>query len=86
MAIKKLMSAGAIVAGLAGTGLVGALVSTTSISYAEEVIDEAASNEDAGRPRGPGESARGPGGPPPLDVAADALGISEDELRTELEA
>ncbi len=86
MAIKKLLLAGAIVTSLAGAGLVWALVSTTSVSFAEEATDEAAT--DAGRPGNHGEGGRGPGpgGPPPLDAAAEALGITEDDLRTELEA
>lgn len=86
MAIKKWLLAGVIVTGLAGAGLVGALVSPTSVSHAEEATDEAATDdESAGRP---GHGGRGPGlgGPPPLDVAADTLGITEDELRTELRA
>jgi hypothetical protein len=35
-----------------------------------------------GGPRGP--MGRGPGGPPPLDAAATAIGITVDQLRTEL--
>lgn len=84
MAIKKLLLAGAIVTSLAGAGLVWALVSTTSASYAEE----AATDEDGGRPGHPGEGGRepGPGGPHPLSVAAEALGITEEELHDQLEA
>ena len=83
MAIKKLLLAGAIAASLAGAGLVGALVGSPSLSYAEEAADE--QSGDAGTPgdrgRGPG-----PGGPASFDVAAETLGITEEELRTELEA
>ena len=89
MAIKKLLLAGAIVAGLAGAGLVGALVGGTSVSYAEEATDEAATDDESGRGPGPGDGGgRGPGhgGPPPFEVVAETLGITEDELRTELEA
>ena len=88
MAIKKVMLAGAIAATLAGAGLVGALVANTSISFAEE-----ATPDDGGPPGprdggGPGHGGpgHGLGGPAALDVAAEALGITEDELRTELEA
>ena len=88
MAIKKLLLAGAIVAGLAGAGLVGALVGGTSVSYAEEATDEAATDDESGRGLGPGDGGgRGPGhgGPPPFEVVAETFGITEDELRTELE-
>lgn len=79
MAMKKWLLAGAIAASLAGAGLVGALVGTTSVSYAED-----ATHEDGGGP--PGSGRGGPGGAASLEVAADALGITEDDLRTELEA
>ena len=84
MAIKKLVLAGAIAASLAGAGLVGALVGSPSLSYAEEAADEQ-SGGDAGTP---GDRGRGPGpdGPASFDVAAETLGITEEELRTELEA
>lgn len=95
MAIKKLMLAGAIAASLAGAATVGALVGSPSVSYAEEATDETTTDDgsatdetstdetttdDSGRPPGPGG-----GGPASLDIAAEALGITEDELRTELE-
>ena len=80
MAMRKWLLAGAIAASLAGAALVGALVSTTSVGFAEEVTDE-----DSGGP--PGPRGHGPGhGAASLEVAAEALGITEDELRTELEA
>lgn len=84
MAIKKLVLAGAIAASLAGAGLVGALVGSPSLSYAEEAADEQ-SGGDAGTP---GDRGRGPGpdGPASFDVAAETLGITEEELRTELAA
>ncbi len=84
MAIKKMVLAGAIAAALAGAGLVGALVSTTSVSYAEEATDEDSVGPPG--PRGGGGPGHGRGAPASLEVAAEALGITEDELRTELEA
>jgi len=83
MSIRKLVLAGAIAAGLAGAGLVGALVGSPSVSFAQE-----AGNEDSGGAPGPGEGGRGPGpgGPASLEVAAETLGITEEELRNELKA
>lgn len=86
MAIKKLFLAGAIVASLAGAGLVGALVSTTSVSYAEAATDDEATDDERAGQFGLGGRGPGPGGPASLDVAAETLGITEDGLRTQLEA
>ncbi len=87
MAVKRLVLAGAIAASLAGAGLVGVLIGGPSVSYAEGAA-EAAGNMSLGRPgegRGHGHGHRH-GPPASFEVAADAIGITEEDLIGELEA
>ena len=78
---RKLLGAAAFSLALAGGGAAGAILGTPSITLAQdpetEATDEATAPE-AGvfRHRGPGVQ---------LEVAAEAIGITEDELRTALE-
>lgn len=78
---RKLLGAAAFSLALAGGGAAGALLGTPSLSSAQDDGQETTetTSEDAAR-RGPREH-RGEG----LATAAEALGISEDELRTALE-
>jgi hypothetical protein len=76
---RKLLGAAAFSLALAGGGAAGALLGTPSVSLAQDSESEATDTEDAGRP-GPhvhrGEH---------LAAAADAIGITEEELRAALE-
>ena len=86
---KKLIGAAALTAALAGGGVVGALFGTPTLSSAQTSTTEAPAEVEAGA----GEEAtpedghhcerhgvRGAG----LEAAAEALGMSEDDLRTAL--
>ena len=80
---KKLIGAIAFSAALAGGGIAGALLGTPSISGAQTPSSSSSDSStatDAARP------ARVVKGGPQLDAAASALGITADELRTELES
>lgn len=90
---RKLVGAAAFSLALAGGGAVGALLGTPDLSGAQDETDTAdatdttdttdsSTESDAGR-HGPG--GRFGGGGEALATAAEALGISEDELRTQLE-
>lgn len=85
MVIKRLLLAGAIAASLAGAGVLGVLIGTPSVSYADDAADEDPGSGPQPGPPGPG---RGPGQGPPasLEVAAEAIGIPEEDLRAELES
>lgn len=89
MAVKRLVLAGAIAASLAGAGLVGVLIGGPSVGYAEGAA-EAAGKMSLGRPgedRGHGHGHGHRHGPPAsFEVAADAIGITEEDLIAELEA
>lgn len=78
---RKILGAAAFSLALAGGGAAGALLGTPSLSGAQDGTDATTETtaEDSRRP-GPGEH-RGEG----LATAAEALGISEDELRAALE-
>ncbi len=93
MASKKILAAIAISAAVAGGGLAGALTSSPLISSAQEggdtattegttTDDTATSDADA-----PDDAAGrcGPGHHADLGVAAEALGMTEDELRAALD-
>ncbi len=75
---RKLLGAAAFSLALAGGGAAGALLGTPSLSLAQGSDSESTQTEDAGAPgfRHRGEH---------LAVAAEAIGITEDELRTALE-
>jgi hypothetical protein len=75
---KQLAAALALTAGVAGGGLAGAMLGTPSVSSAVESIG---AQEDGG---GPGPRAH-VGHRLDLAVAAEAIGITEDELRAALE-
>jgi hypothetical protein len=78
-----LLGAAAFTAALAGGGLAGALLGTPAVSGAQDdttPTTEAAAEEGAGRPFGhPHRGER-------IATAAEALGMTAEELRAELEA
>jgi uncharacterized protein YidB (DUF937 family) len=78
---RKLLGAAAFSLALAGGGAAGAILGTPNLSLAQDsgsetTTTEAAPDAAAARPHGPGVK---------LSVAAEAIGITEDELRTALE-
>jgi hypothetical protein len=75
---KKLLGAAAFSLALAGGGAAGALLGTPSLSVAQEESDEPTTSDDSRRPWRHERGER-------LSVAAEALGISADELRAALE-
>lgn len=85
---RTLLGAAAFSAALAGGGVAGALLGTPSLSSAQEdgttdtTTESTAPAEDAGRPH------RGPFGHrgARLETAAEALGMTAEELKAELEA
>lgn len=78
---RKLLGAAAFSLALAGGGAAGALLGTPSLSDAQDGTNDTTETtaEDATRPGPRGHHGEG------LATAAEALGISEDELRTALE-
>jgi len=78
---KKLIGAAAFSLALAGGGVVGALIGTPGTSGAQESTTTAPDPATADD-----ERHRGGRGGRHLDAAAEALGMTEDELRAELEA
>ena len=81
---RKLLGAAAFSFALAGGGVAGALLGTPSLSGAQDETDDTSTTEVEGSGfAGPGGHLghRGAG----LAAAAEALGITEDELRTALE-
>jgi hypothetical protein len=85
MQTKKLIGAAAFSLALAGGGVAGAILGTPGSSGAQEstttTTADAPPPPPPGEP-GPGMHRRGPG----LEAAAKAIGITTDELRTELES
>ena len=79
---RKLLGAAAFSLALAGGGAAGAILGTPNLSLAQDSGSETTTTEAApdstaaAKPHGPGVQ---------LSVAAEAIGISEDELRTALE-
>jgi transposase-like protein len=76
---RKLLGAAAFSLALAGGGAAGAILGTPNLSLAQDSgteTTEAAPDDAAAKPRGPGQQ---------LSGAAEAIGITEDELRTALE-
>jgi hypothetical protein len=71
---RKLLGAAALSLALAGGGAAGALLGTPNLSLAQDGAEETADDARPGPRRGDA-----------LAVAADAIGITEDELRTALE-
>ena len=78
---RKLLGAAAFSLALAGGGVAGALLGTPNLSTAQDGTEDSTdeTTAEAGRP-GPGGH-RGVG----LATAAEALGISQEDLRTALE-
>lgn len=76
MNTKKLLAATAIAAGVTVGGIAGAMIGAPTMVSAVE-------SEDGSDESGPGFR-RGPGHRPNLEVAAEAIGVTEDELRTAL--
>ena len=74
---RKILGAAAFSLALAGGGAAGALLGTPSLSSAQDETTETTAAE-SGTPRLDHHGAR-------LTAAADAIGISEDDLRTALE-
>ena len=93
MSTKKIIGALAIAAGLAGGGVAGALLGAPAVSSAQSSTSSDSSSpaapEAPGAPGEPGEFHGPRGGFHPggvnLETAANALGMTVDELRTELE-
>lgn len=75
---RKLIGAVAFSLALAGGGVAGALLGVPGTSGAQETTTDAPAAADDARP------ARGPHGPH-LEAAAEALGLTGEELRAELE-
>jgi len=77
---RKLLGAAAFSLALAGGGAAGALLGTPNLSFAQDSGSEPTETEAEGAGR-PGPHHKGE----VLSVAAEAIGISEDELRAALE-
>src|SRR3954470_13222462 len=95
MSTKKIIGALAIAGGLAGGGVVGAVLGTPGVSSAQSSTSSDSSSSTAPADPGPGVPGEGEGHGPHgrfggggvrLETAATALGITPEELRTELEA
>ena len=90
MPSRKMLGAAAMTAALAAGGVVGATVGYPSVSGAQKdatptsAPTDSASLPDRGEDHGPGR--RGFRGAMDLEVAAKALGVTADELRTQLKA
>jgi polyhydroxyalkanoate synthesis regulator phasin len=88
---RKLVGAAAFSLALAGGGAAGAVLGTPNISGAQDDTDTSATTTDSTTDAGTDLAAgrHGPGGHfgggESLATAAEVLGISEDELRTQLE-
>lgn len=80
---RKLLGAAAFSLALAGGGVAGALLGTPSLSGAQDDTTSTTADTPVGEDAG-GRQLGGPGAR--LSTAAGALGITEDELRTALEA
>jgi hypothetical protein len=77
---RKLLGAAAFSLALAGGGAAGAVLGTPNLSLAQDAGDEATDDTAAAAPEG----FRHHGGVQ-LEVAAEAIGITEEELRAALE-
>ncbi len=87
---KKLLGAIAFTAALAGGGVAGLLLATPSVTAAQEADDgstDDTTTEDSPTDDSTSERREGCGfhAKPNLGVAAEAIGISEDDLRAALE-
>jgi hypothetical protein len=88
MQTKKLIGAAAFSLALAGGGVAGAMFGSPLSSGAQETTT---TNGDTGTttspdPGGPAAGVARHGYGPKIDAAADAIGITVDPLRTELQA
>jgi len=81
MPVKKVVGAVAIAASLAGGGIAGALLGVPGVSGAATSVERSVDATDVADHGGPGRGF----GRLDLGVAAEALGMTEDELRTALE-
>lgn len=90
MPSRKVFGAAAMTAALAAGGIVGATVGYPSISGAQDSTTSttvpATGSTTTDKADGHGFGGRGFGGGMDLDVAAKALGVTADELRTSLQA
>lgn len=90
MPSRKVFGAAAMTAALAAGGILGATVGYPSISGAQDGTTSttvpATESTTTDKADGHGFGGRGFGGGMDLDVAAKALGVTADELRTELKA
>ncbi|HEX2575602.1 MAG TPA: hypothetical protein VHK88_04585 [Aquihabitans sp.] len=89
MPAKKLLGAAAMTAALAGGGIIGATVGSPTTSGAQDPTTSTTAPADPAPGSGAGERGEGLGRGGKgidLDVAAETLGLTVDELRTELEA
>jgi hypothetical protein len=77
---KRMLAAGAIAGSVAVGAGAGALMFTPTLSSAQSTTTTPSATAEVGGRHGPGR------GGPALEVAAEALGITEDALRTELQA
>ncbi|MEY2476457.1 MAG: hypothetical protein QOG87_1772 [Actinomycetota bacterium] len=83
---RKHLAGLALVAGLAGGGVAGALFGAPGTSGAQEAPTTTAPADTAPLPEGRGGPGGCFGGGHGLDAAATALGMTDEELRTELQA
>jgi polyhydroxyalkanoate synthesis regulator phasin len=84
---QKTIAAVAMTAALAGGALIGSTLSNPLASGAQDGASTTTTAPKTSTDPGPGERGpRGPGGGFDLDVAAKTLGVTTDELRTQLEA
>jgi len=79
---RKLIAAAAFSAALAGGGIVGAVLGTPSLTSAQEAEDDTSTSTPSSEEGRDFRHHRGAG----LDAAADALGMTVEELRDALDA
>jgi predicted DNA-binding protein YlxM (UPF0122 family) len=82
---RKMIAAAAMTAALAGGGLVGATLGNPLVSGAQDDTTTTVPSETTPEAGG-GHEGRGPRGGFDGEAAAEALGLTTDELRTELDA
>ena len=82
---RKIVGATAFALALAGGGVAGALLGTPDVTSAQDADDETTTTETDDATAAPFGLRRGEHGGDRLATAAEALGISEGDLRTALE-
>jgi uncharacterized protein YidB (DUF937 family) len=85
METKKLIGAAAFTVALAGGGVAGALLGVPGVSGAQDAGTSTTTADDEAHAGGFGFAVHHERGGPHLDAAAEALGMTADELRAELE-